>query len=72
MELRCYYYIGGAPPMDSWPLEEKMGVAQLAKSYQATGTGLHWLFSMGLKERGSLPPRKKNGHLKINQQLKVL
>lgn len=53
MELRCYYYIGGAPPMDSWPLEEKMGVAQLAKSYQATGTGLHWLFSMGLKERGS-------------------
>lgn len=42
--------------MDSWPLEEKMGVAQLAKSYQATGTGLHWLFSIGLKERGSPPP----------------
>lgn len=26
MELRCYSYDGGAPPMDSWPQEEKMGV----------------------------------------------
>lgn len=63
--------------MDSWPLEEKMGVAQLAKSYQATGTGLHWLFSIGLKERPPPPICRtqnvpKNGHVKINQQLKVL
>lgn len=27
MELSCYSYDGGAPPMDSWPQEEKMGVA---------------------------------------------
>ena len=42
MELRCYSYDGGAPPMDSWSLEEKMGVAKqaLIKSYQATSTGL--------------------------------
>lgn len=26
MELRCYSYDGGAPPMDSWPQEEKTGV----------------------------------------------
>lgn len=30
MELRCYSYDGGAPPMDSWPLEEKMGVVKQA------------------------------------------
>lgn len=30
MELRCYSYDGGAPPMDSWPLEEKMGVTSRA------------------------------------------
>lgn len=30
MELRCYSYDGGAPPMDSWSLEEKMGVAKQA------------------------------------------
>lgn len=42
MELRCYSYDGGAPPMDSWPLEEKMGVVKLGfspgfnQSYQAT------------------------------------
>lgn len=30
MELRCYSYDGGAPPMDSWSLEEKMGVARRA------------------------------------------
>lgn len=45
MELRCYSFDGGAPPMDSWPQEEKMGVAsrQLStgpiKSYQATVAG---------------------------------
>lgn len=30
MELRCYSYDGGAPPMDSWSLEEKMGVVKQA------------------------------------------
>lgn len=30
MELKCYSYDGGAPPMDSWPLEEKMGVVKQA------------------------------------------
>lgn len=30
MELRCYSYDGGAPPMGSWPLEEKMGVVRQA------------------------------------------
>lgn len=45
MELRCYSYDGGAPPMDSWPLEEKMGVTSRAalhrpdQSYQATVAG---------------------------------
>lgn len=29
MELRCYSYDGGAPPMDSWR-EEKMGVVKQA------------------------------------------
>lgn len=45
MELRCYSFDGGAPPMDSWPQEEKMGVTsrQLStgpiKSYQTTVAG---------------------------------
>lgn len=45
MELRCYSYDGGAPPMDSWPLKEKMGVTSRAalhrpdQSYQATVAG---------------------------------
>lgn len=30
MELRCYSYDGGAPPTDSWPLEEEMGVVKQA------------------------------------------
>lgn len=30
MELRCYSYDGGAPPMDSWPPEENMGVVKQA------------------------------------------
>lgn len=30
MELRCYSYDGGAPPMDSWSPEEKMGVVKQA------------------------------------------
>lgn len=30
MELRCYSYDGGAPPMDSWSPEEMMGVAKQA------------------------------------------
>lgn len=46
MELRCYSYDGGAPPMDSWPLEEWMGVVRqaalqgLIKAHQATTAGL--------------------------------
>lgn len=49
MELRCYCYDGGAPPMDSWPLEEKMGVVR-----QAAPRGLikairpPWLVCAGL------------------------
>lgn len=45
MELRCYSFDGGAPPMDSWPQEEKMGVTsrQLStgpiKRHQATVAG---------------------------------
>lgn len=52
MELRCYSYDGGAPPMDSWPQEEKMGVVKQAalqgfdQSYQASMAGLHWARTM--------------------------
>lgn len=34
MEVRCYSYDGGTPPMDSWPPEAKMGVAERA-AFQA-------------------------------------
>lgn len=28
MELRCYSFIGGAPPIDSWSLVESTGVVE--------------------------------------------
>lgn len=34
MELRCYSYDGGAPPMDSCSLEERMGVARRRAALQ--------------------------------------
>jgi len=53
MELRCYSYDGGAPPMDSWPLEEETtGVVKAGRSpgfnqsHRATTTALHRARSM--------------------------
>lgn len=52
MELRCYSYDGGAPPMDSWSLEEKMGVVKqaalrgLIKAIRPPGLVLHWAATM--------------------------
>lgn len=50
MELRCYSYIGGAPPMDSCSLEEKMGVAKqapLSGLIKAIRPELGWIGAVG-------------------------